>query len=158
MKFLCDEMLSVLARWLRAAGYDAAQAHPGENDRALVERAQNEGRVLLTRDRALLGIKGAKRVSYLLDNGTVDDWARQLRTELGVNWLAAPFTRCLMCNVPLVAAEPQAIAHMPETSRTGPGPFRQCPQCQRAYWPGSHVKRMKARLEGFAGLQNPDRP
>lgn len=158
MKFLCDEMLGSLARWLRAAGYDAAQAAPGAPDRDLVEQALRERRVLLTRDRALLDIKGADAVTHFLDNGDMDSWARQLRLELDVNWLIAPFTRCLVCNVDLVDAGAEALARMPVDSQNGPGPFRECPKCHRGYWPGSHVKRMTRRLEGFAGLRSHDAP
>ncbi len=50
-KFLCDEMLWGLGRWLRAAGY--ATAARGLADGELLRRAGAEGRVLLTLDRAL---------------------------------------------------------------------------------------------------------
>jgi uncharacterized protein with PIN domain len=35
LRFLCDEMLAGLGRWLRIAGYDAAIAGPGRRDRDL---------------------------------------------------------------------------------------------------------------------------
>lgn len=152
MRFLCDEMLASLARWLRAAGYDADLAAPGAPDRALVERAQNEGRLLLTRDRDILQIKHAEQHVLVLHGDDMDGWAQQLSKHLEVNWLKAPMTRCLVCNVELMPATPEALARMPEDSRALPGPFKSCPQCQRDYWPGSHVKRMMARLESFAAF------
>ena len=52
MKFLCDAMLGGLAKWLRAAGYDAYYAREGTDvsDRTLTAKALEEGRVLLTSD------------------------------------------------------------------------------------------------------------
>src|SRR2546428_7734195 len=54
VRFLCDHMLGTLAKWLRFLGNDVAYAGPGgDNDvKSLVE---NEGSVLLTRDRELAG-------------------------------------------------------------------------------------------------------
>lgn len=158
MKFLCDEMLGGLARWLRAAGYDAAMPEPGTPDRALVDQARAQGRILLTCDRALLDIKGAPDVTHMLDTDTLEGWSIDLRETLGVNWLAAPFTRCLVCNVELIEADADAMAAMPEEARNGTGPHRQCPKCARGYWPGSHAKRMTARLKAFAGLERTDGP
>ncbi len=34
VRFLCDEMLTRLARWLRAAGYDTVMLEIGESDGA----------------------------------------------------------------------------------------------------------------------------
>jgi len=150
MKFLCDEMLAGLARWLRAAGYDADMGAAGMADRQLVRRAQTQGRTLLTRDRDLLLIKDAARCTMLLQSESLDDWAHELQQVHGIDWLKRPFSRCLLCNVELVDADDDALARMPEDTRTRPGPFKSCPQCGRGYWPGSHVKRMMARLKQFA--------
>ena len=53
LRFLCDEMLLRLGRWLRASGYYTVLAEAGQPDRALVEQACHEGRWLLTRDRKM---------------------------------------------------------------------------------------------------------
>ena len=48
-EFYCDAMLGGLARWLRAAGYDAAFEY-GIDDSELLRRAQQTGAVLLSSD------------------------------------------------------------------------------------------------------------
>src|SRR5437660_4124162 len=48
-QFACDAMLGGLARWLRAAGYDASW-QAGIDDRDLVRLARAEGRTLLSSD------------------------------------------------------------------------------------------------------------
>jgi hypothetical protein len=143
-------MLAALARWLRAAGYDAALAPPGAPDRTLIDQARAERRVLVTRDRTLAGeAKGVEAV--LLPDGGLDDQADVLGRTLHLDWRLAPFTRCMMDNTPLRSATAEEVAAMPETSRNHPGPFRACPRCGRLFWPGSHVRRMNERLARWAG-------
>jgi predicted nuclease of predicted toxin-antitoxin system len=52
--FLADAMLGRLARWLRVVGIDTLQLPTDAPDAALVARARDDERVLLTRDRHLL--------------------------------------------------------------------------------------------------------
>ncbi|HZU89482.1 MAG TPA: DUF5615 family PIN-like protein [Stellaceae bacterium] len=149
MRFLCDEMLKGLGRWLRAAGYDTAIAAGGLADRDLVRGARAEGRILLTRDRRLAETAGREaRVVWLGGDG-IDATARALKETLEVNWQYAPFTRCLLDNTPLVAAPPARIAEVPAAARAAGGPFTLCPLCRRLYWPGGHVRRMRARLAAW---------
>ena len=147
MRFLCDEMLARLARLLRAAGYDTAMAEPGQRDTPMLARVREEGRILITRDRELAA--RAAPASVLLTHDGLDDQARALSARLPIDWTAAPFSRCVVDNAELRAATSEEIGRMPETARALPGPFRACPACGRLYWPGSHVKRMAARLAGF---------
>ena len=74
MRFLCDAMLGGLAKWLRAAGYDAYYAREGTDvsDRSLTAKALAERRVLLTSDGGFLerkpvrdGSVGFLRVPHL---------------------------------------------------------------------------------------------
>lgn len=148
-KFLCDEMLWGLGRWLRAAGYDTATAARGLADGELLRRAGAEGRVLLTLDRALEARAGAQAVAITLGSEGLDAGARELRARLGIDWLRAPFTRCLVDNAALVPASNDARRDLPPKARTLGGAINGCPDCGRLYWPGSHVRRMLARLEAW---------
>lgn len=143
MKWLCDEMLAELARWLRSAGHDTALADPSEPDVAILTRCAAEQRVLITRDRKL-----AARATnaILLDDASLDEQARELACKHGVDWRLAPFTRCMVDNTPLVEANEADLTRIPQQSRELAGPFRACPACGRVYWPGSHFRRMDARL------------
>src|SRR5262245_2309182 len=53
--FACDVMLGALARWLRAAGYDASWSN-AIDDWDLVRLAKREGRVLLSADTGIIRI------------------------------------------------------------------------------------------------------
>src|SRR5579871_1928972 len=48
-RFACDAMLGGLARWLRAAGYDAFWQYRID-DQELIRRSRDEGRTLLSCD------------------------------------------------------------------------------------------------------------
>ncbi|MEZ0238824.1 MAG: DUF5615 family PIN-like protein [Methylophilaceae bacterium] len=141
MKLLCDEMLKGLARWLRTSGYDVAMEPDGRPDRQLVARALAEGRVLLTRDRFLLQIRDAMRVTVLLEGNGVESCAREITRKLDIDWLLNPFTRCSLCNSPLIEAEPSP-QWPPDIHKA----YR-CPCCNKFYWQGGHVERMRQKLE-----------
>jgi len=145
-RFLCDAMLGHLARWLRAAGYDAEVVAPHTADAAILAQARFEGRTVLTCDRRLV----ARDVAVLhLPMAPLPRLAAELAVRAGIDWQRAPFTRCLVDNTPLRPATSAEITRIPEPARKMPGPFRACPSCGRLYWPGSHVRRMQARLESL---------
>ncbi len=148
-------MLRRLGRWLRAAGHDTAISEGGEPDRALIARALSEDRALVTRDRHLAAEARTAGVrTLLLTQDRVDDQAQAL-AHAGVDWLADPFTRCVIDNQPLIEATPEVLAALPEGTAELPGPFRLCPACARPYWPGSHVRRMREKLETWASRPSP---
>jgi uncharacterized protein with PIN domain len=149
LRFLCDEMLRGLGRWLRAAGYDTVIATGGLPDRALARLCAGEHRVLLTKDRRLAATVEGTAPVVLVPGDGVDEAARGLSFALGIDWLRAPFSRCIVDNRPLTAAPQSAATRVPEKSRAAGGPLRVCPACGRLYWPGSHVRRMQRRLAGW---------
>jgi len=150
MKFLCDQMLKDLARWLRAAGYDAGVEPDGTPDQLLLERATAQGRILLTRDRRFAqGLPGQAGL-HLLDCVDPDDCFQELREKLGVDWLYRPFTRCLACNTPLIEGAESQWEQVPEYSRQRASRLLYCPNCRQLFWDGSHVRRMRERLQQAA--------
>ena len=150
MRLYCDEMLSRLGRWLRAAGYDTAIAEGGITDAALIARCVAETRILVTRDRHLAAAAQGRVTVMRLAEGDIAAQARALKAALGIDWQTAPFTRCLLDNTPLAPAPPEMAAQVPPSSRAAGGPLRICPECRRLYWPGGHVRRMLARLAGWS--------
>jgi uncharacterized protein with PIN domain len=141
-------MLARLVRLLRAAGEDAALARPGAPDEELLALARREDRTILTRDRGLAVRAQGRRLASDSLAGQAEELAR---TE-PIDWTSRRLTRCLMDNTPLRAASPQEIARMPASSQAGGGPFTACPACGRVYWPGSHVRRLQARLDRLAAI------
>jgi hypothetical protein len=171
-RFLCDEMLQRLARWLRAAGYDAASPAPGTGDAALLDAALADRRLLLTRDRGLCDRRAARadpgawglragaaggrlrRVVLLIEGDDITAQAGSLSRQVPVDWALAPMTRCLVCNVPLApASEAQAAAAPPAVHARGLS-VTACPACARIYWPGGHEARIRRTLGHLAARFN----
>jgi uncharacterized protein with PIN domain len=150
MMWLCDEMLARLARLLRAAGEDTALAPCGAGDRELLTLAASEGRRILTRDRRLAERAGG--LGRWLAADSVMGQADELAHAEPIDWRTGRYTRCLMDNAPLRPASADELAGIPESARSGGGPFRRCPVCGRVYWPGSHVRRLDERLDRLAEI------
>jgi hypothetical protein len=144
-------MLKGLARWLRAAGHDTRVAPDGMPDRQVLTQALNDRRWLITRDAKLAEHRRADEVVVVLHHNDITDCAREVSRRLRVNWLAAPFTRCLTCNTPLVTAPDDRAERLREELKGLVGEVRLCPHCDQLYWAGGHVRRMRRRLENWQG-------
>lgn len=147
MKFLCDEMLQRLGRWLRTAGYDTEIISDGRDDFDILKLTRKKDRVLLTCDRALTEYRGAEKNVVLLETGSLDELAKQVSQKCQVNWQFHPFTRCLTCNTVLKAADDIQRKTIPDDVKQDFGDVFYCPSCNKVYWDGGHVQRMRTQLE-----------
>jgi len=150
-RFLCDEMLARLARYLRAAGYDTRLAGGGAPDAHWIALARAEGRILLTCDRRLMEHKAARGVALRLPQGRLEEQALHLSRHCGVDWLWRPFTRCLVDNRELESADASALRLSLLHARN----LRRCPSCGRVFWAGSHHRRMRERLACWSARAAP---
>jgi len=146
-RFLCDEMLGKLARFLRLLGYDVDYARGVANDTEVAALARASGRLLLTRD-----VELARRVAHSFLVTSLDPREQVDQVVQGLRLTPDPrlaFSRCSVCNTPLEPAAPEAVAaEVPEGVRERHTRFWRCPGCRRVYWPGTHVARMEADLGG----------
>lgn len=145
IKILADSMLGRLAKWLRAMGHDThyQSSYPEGSMNALTK----EGRRLVTRTSALQGIfPDALIIRSNRIQGQIQEAARGLDLPRDRSkW----FTRCLRCNVPLVAVSPDDwLENVPDyVLYENPVGIRRCGSCHRYFWPGSHRERMVRQLE-----------
>ena len=154
MRFLCDAMLGGLAKWLRAAGYDAYYAKEGTDvsDMTLTAKALEEGRVLLTSDGGFLERKAVRDGDVgllIVPHLPLED---QLRLVVEHFDLVRRQSRCMECNGELDVVSREAVA-----GRVPPGvledhdAFFLCRGCGRVFWHGSHWRRIGDRLERVFG-------
>ena len=154
-RFLCDEMLGSLCRYLRAAGYDTAFAGNGTGDAQLLRQCHAEGRYFLTQDTLIREHKAANGIALILPHAPLDRLAELVGAHYRLDWTTHAFTRCLVDNSPLTEADAAAIARAPQDARHPAEPLRHCPLCGRVYWRGSHYKRMKERLAAWQARHLP---
>lgn len=153
MKFLCDKMLAGLGRWLRTAGYDTQIVKTSIDDGKILERALREDRLLLTRDHHFREMPAGEKTVVFLKGNSIEECILELNRLLKIDWLHAPFSRCLQCNSLLTNADEQAIqTQVPPAVLSFSDQFRYCPQCQKVYWKGSHSERMLEQLEAWKRL------
>ena len=158
-RFLCDEMLGRLCRYLRAAGYDALFANGGRSDGELLRQCHEEGRYFLTQDQLVQEHNAAHGTALLLPQGDLDHLAAALGAHFKLDWLGNSFTRCLEDNTLLIAADATASARAPADALRSDEVLYHCPTCGRVYWRGSHYKRMRAKLETWqATRKEPSAP
>lgn len=142
MKLLCDHMLGSLARWLRFMGYDTAYPAPA-SDRDLIDLAQQEGRILLTRDKELAG---RLRDTVQIRSDILEEQIREVAAVLPLT-LVDPLSRCSLCNELLTPVSRDEIGDaVPAAVRTRHEEFWRCPSCRRVYWRGTHWDKMIERL------------
>jgi uncharacterized protein len=149
--FLTDAMLGRLARSLRALGYDTVY-DPVIEDGDAVRRAVDEGRILLTRDRAL-PVEWRIEGVVVVEAQDLEGQLREVDLRVGLALReGALFSRCLRCNTPLepLSGE-EPLSGVPfRVRREGRG-LRWCPSCEQAFWQGSHTDRMRRRFERVVG-------
>src|SRR4051812_32005467 len=95
--FLCDAMLGGLARWLRAAGYDA-EFDPHIDDGSLVRRAAAGGQIVLSSDSGIFErtvVRTASVRALYVPRG--QDKLAQLRFVLRAFELPVCEPRCMTC-------------------------------------------------------------
>ena len=155
VRFLCDEMLKGLGKWLRIAGYDVLILPDGSDDQQLLEQALTENRLLLTRDRKIAEHKKAKGTVVLLDCQELAECAGELGARFAIDWLFRPFSRCMICNTLLIEANKEQWQEIPNVARQSITLLRFCPTCNQLFWDGSHVARMRERLQQWATQAKP---
>jgi uncharacterized protein with PIN domain len=154
-RFLCDEMLGHLCRYLRAAGYDALLARDAANDADLLRQCHAEGRYFLTQDQLIHEHKASRGIALILPHTSLDLLAEQVGRHFGLDWSQHAFTRCLVDNTLLVDADEIAAGRVPLDARRPDEPLLHCPACGRVYWRGSHYKRMAAKLRKWQAAMGP---
>ncbi|RYZ34907.1 MAG: twitching motility protein PilT [Myxococcaceae bacterium] len=151
-RFVLDVGLGRLSGFLRMLGFDTLWRNDFADDH-LARLSRQESRVLLTRDLGVL--KRSEVVHGYFPRAT--DPAHQLVEVVRRYALTSrmrPFSRCMACNAPLSNATPDEVqGRVPEGVAGRHSHFRQCPGCQRVFWPGTHHDRMQALVDTLRGLE-----
>ncbi len=148
-RFLCDAGLGGLARWIRAAGYEARWI-PDIDDDDLVREAQEGNETILTTDSMLMERRLLRDaiVPAVFVPPTMKPFD-QLTAILEELKLPLRETRCMACGGKLNPVSKEAMRE-----RIPPRTFRWlddyfvCEACGKLFWHGTHWQRIQRRLRG----------
>jgi uncharacterized protein len=153
-QFACDAMLGGLARWLRAAGYDASWQE-GITDQELICLCQKEERVLLSCDTKLFlcrvlrdHLLPALFVPLRLNPG------QQLAHVLARCNLPLREPRCMSCGGSLAEVSKETLRdRVPPRTFAWLDQFWECSRCQQIFWHGTHWQRISEQLRQVSPSQ-----
>ncbi len=146
-RFILDNHLGKLARYLRLMGLDTLYWSNHVDDAELARIAHEEQRIMLTRDRGLLKrsniVYGYCLRTRVPEQQFIAVLKRfQLRNEL------APWTRCLRCNGFMDPVDKETILdRLEHKTRLYFEEFHMCRDCEQIYWQGSHYPRLQALID-----------
>jgi hypothetical protein len=155
-RWIADEMLGRLARYLRFLGCDVLYAK-GMSDKAILEKARADERVILTRD-IILSRRGGFR-AILLISPDVNQQLREVKAAYPPLREEVAFVRCSSCNGLLKEVDhstPVPPKGVPEDVWTSGREVHVCSECGQAYWEGTHTKEIRLTLERV--FHKPDGP
>lgn len=143
IRFVVDVNLGRLARYLRLLGFDTV-TDGTLDDGDLVKISVDEHRILLTKDRPLLK-RSAVTHGYLVRAIDSEEQLQEVVRRFDLARLIGPFARCMECNGAIAEVPKAQIEHLlePLTKRYF-DEFRQCADCERIFWQGSHFDRLAA--------------
>jgi uncharacterized protein with PIN domain len=141
-------MLGGLARWLRAAGYDAFWKADVE-DWELIRLALREQRTLLTSDTGIfrIGIVRDGEVPALFIPHRL---GKQEQLAFVLRSLNLPLRepRCMACGGPLTeVSKAQIRGRVPPRTFAWVQQFYECQRCGQLFWQGTHWQHIARRLE-----------
>lgn len=149
MKFIADAMLGKTVRWLRMLGQDVTYSTQFE-DAKLIEAAEKEHRVLLTRDSELCKRANSKDIiAFYIEGPTEAEKLAELSGRFGFT-LVIDFnrSRCPICNAEIQLMHKGKLAGKVEkTTLHYYNEFWKCSKCGRIYWQGAHWRGIRATLE-----------
>ncbi|MBU6400818.1 MAG: hypothetical protein KGS61_10900, partial [Verrucomicrobia bacterium] len=145
-RFFCDAGLGGLARWLRAAGYQAVW-QPALDDPAVIREAHRLQATLLTTDTLMMerGVLRDGVVPSLLVPPTVS-MTEQMTLVFEAFGLRLRTPRCMACGGALRRVDKGLVADRipPKTGRWLDEYFT-CEACGRLFWHGTHWGRIRRR-------------
>ncbi len=146
--FYCDAGLGGLARWLRAAGYDAFW-QAGIDDDELLRQARQRSATVLTTDSMLMERRVLRDrlipAYWLPPTLSMDDQLKLVFREFNLE-VRAP--RCMSCGGQLEQGEKENLRErIPPRTYRWLDRYFVCTRCGKLYWYGTHWARIRKALE-----------
>ena len=151
MKFLCDQMLGTLAKWLRIYGFDTFYANRELNDSELLEIAKKENRIFITRDRDLIQMARRKNIEIIeIKTTDIDEQISIVLANVKIDKSKA-LSRCILCNTEVEEIKKEGVkGKVPERVFNNNKKFWYCKKCNKIYWKGTHYEKMFEKINNLS--------
>jgi uncharacterized protein with PIN domain len=153
IKFIVDNNVGKLAKWLRIMGYDAV-LFSEEDDGKMVKIALAQNRVILTKDTQIMRrrlVTSGRLRAILVEDSDAKAQLQQIVEALNLDYRFRPFSICLECNQSLVERSKDEVRDLvPPYVFSAQSEYMECPSCHRIYWRGTHWQAMSRELEKLA--------
>ena len=143
MKFIIDEMIIGLVKWLRILGFDtvAIPFIKGEKIKDITSRYFITGS-----KKHFEEWQDQKKV--FIPFTSVSKQLNYLNKELNIFEKIKFLSRCLLCNTKLFSVNKSEITDdIPSKVMEKFDRYYQCPNCNKIYWEGGHVQRKLDKLQ-----------
>lgn len=151
-------MVGRLSRWLRLLGYDTRS--DVLEDEELLRTAEEEGRVLLTRDRELIDQAHRKKINGVyIGAPDLEGQILELFRALGKHpiELDPDKSRCPLCNGPLERVGAGEVSQdVPPKVLEYHSQFWRCLSCKKVYWMGRHWENIRKKINDANSLLEGD--
>ncbi len=146
MLFLVDAMLGNIAKKLRLLGFDSEYVSDID-DYKLIEKAKNENRTIISRDRNLIDRAKKNEISsiYITTENEIEQFQEILKnTHLQLDEISGDSARCTKCNSPTSQIDKLEIKNkIPPGVLEYHDKFWKCDGCDQIYWEGTHIKNLQ---------------
>jgi len=150
IKFIADNNVGKLARWLRVIGYDTL-LFKQKDDARMIKTALSDERVVLTKDTQFMKrrlVTNGQLKAILIKQDAPKNQIQEVVKNLNLDYHFKSFSLCLECNqtlIPRTKEEVQSLVppHVFETQTQ----YTECPACHRIYWQGTHWQAMVKKLQ-----------
>jgi len=146
MLFLVDAMLGNIAKKLRLLGFDSEYVFDID-DSKLIEKAKNEHRTIISKDRNLIDRAKKNEISsvYITKENEIQQFLEILETtHLQFDEISGDSARCTKCNFPTSKINKLEIENnVPPGVLEFHDKFWKCSMCDQIYWEGTHIKNLQ---------------
>jgi len=146
MLFFVDAMLGNIAKKLRLLGFDSEYVSDID-DYKLIEKAKNENRTIISRDRNLINRAKKNEISsiYITTENEIEQFQEILKnTHLQLDEISGDSARCTKCNSPTSQINKLEIRNnIPQGVFEYHEKFWKCDKCNQIYWEGTHIKNLQ---------------
>lgn len=150
VEFVCDAGLGGLARWLRAAGYEA-HWWANVDDDELLGAARRIPATLLTTD-SLLMQRGVLRDGFIPALWVPPSLRKHEQLQLVLRELQLPVRepRCMSCGGELRAVDKEVMRdRIPPKTYRWRDEYYLCTSCDKLFWHGTHWEKIEKQLRSL---------